>query len=149
MAMPPPFPSRPRNGGGPTAVGAAREAELLTEQMLEAATKAGVTKPLDDLAAEAGLDCTGAELLKYAQDIAELHGRPVTEIAQALRSDAELRHAVVGRIRPTTVPPAMVVPMSQSSYDSALDLESETFQSLMSHLPRAKASRSAPPTAKS
>lgn len=98
MPTPPPFPPQgPDEGAPPPRGGAAAEAEDLTNKMLSAATEAGVTKPLDDLAAEEGLDCTGADLLKYSQDIPELHGKDVQDIAKALRSDPDLLQEVVAR----------------------------------------------------
>lgn len=96
MPTPPPFPPKP-DAGAPSEGGAAAEAEAGTEKMLGAATEAGVTKPLDDLAAEEGLECTGADLLKYAQDIPELHGKSVDDIATALRGDPDLLQEVVDR----------------------------------------------------
>ena len=101
MPMPPPFPPKAEGAAPPfppdEGMGAAAEAKAGTEKILGAATEAGVTKPLDDLAKEEGLDLTGAELLKYAQDIPELHGKSVEEIAEALRSDMDLLDEVVAK----------------------------------------------------
>lgn len=98
MPMPPPFPPKgPPDAEKPPMGAAAAEADDMTGKLLDAATKAGVTQPLDDLAAEEGLDCTGADLLKYAQDIPELHGKDVKDIAEALRADPDLLQEVVAR----------------------------------------------------
>lgn len=98
MPTPPPFPPKgPLDDAAPPMGSAASEAEDMTGQLLDAATKAGVTQPLDDLAAEEGLGCTGADLLKYAQDIPELHGKDVKDIAEALRADPDLLQEVVAK----------------------------------------------------
>jgi len=67
------------------------------DSVLDAATKGGELAPLEALVKEEGLDCTAAQLLKYAQDDPDTHGKKPAELAAMLRADPTLVKDIIQR----------------------------------------------------
>lgn len=65
------------------------------ENVLDEAEKAGEIEPLNALVAEQGLDCTGRELFKYAQDDDRTAGKKASEVADMLRNEPDLLDDIV------------------------------------------------------
>jgi hypothetical protein len=79
--------------GGPPPAGGEPPMEEMSKQIgdvVSAADKAGALDPLKAFIADQALDITPDDLLKYAQDIPELHGKKPAELVQMLTDDDSL-----------------------------------------------------------
>lgn len=83
--------------GPPAESGAtpAEQADGAGQRIADAMQGAGALKPLEDLISEEGLDISATDMLKYAQDIPELHGKSPEDIASAIREKPELADEIV------------------------------------------------------
>lgn len=75
------------------AAGGAMQEDVVS--MLDAAEKAGALKPLDQYAKEEGLPCSGRELLQYAQNVPETHGKKPEELVAMFRENPDLADEVL------------------------------------------------------